>query len=258
MTEPVIDAHIHLGPPKYATIEQFTATARAERIAGALLVQHMGNTDNSYLADVRSTEPERFVALAIVDSVEQVARVLSDGFAGLRLGPLGLPEPSGQEVFDALDAHGAAVSVTGPPDEVVSDAFLRTVRAHPRVRFRIEHVGGFRYGETEADRLAFRRLLRLADEPNVTLMWSGFFLNAGTDFPYPNTHAFLAETLAAYGSERIMWSGDWNREGLAAGDYRRAIELVGLVVNDPEAQADILRRTAIRVFGIGSVSTKGA
>jgi predicted TIM-barrel fold metal-dependent hydrolase len=230
---------------------------KAEQIAGAILVQHLGNTDNSYLSSVRSAEPERFVALAIVASVEEAPGVLDAGFAGLRLGPAGLPLPDGRQIFDVLDQYRAAVSVTGPLNEVISDEFRTTVRAHPRVRFRIEHIGGFRYGTTDADCDDFTRLLRLADEPNVTLMWSGFFLNAGSPFPYPNTHSDLRETLVAYGSDRIMWSGDWNRAGLVDGDYRRAVELVGAVVSDPDQLADILGRTAERVFGLGVHSNGG-
>lgn len=253
----IVDAHVHLGPPKYAAVDQYRQAMAADGIAAALLVQHMGNTDNSYLDAVRAADPERFVALAIVASLDQAPAVLESGFAGLRVAPSGLAGSDGRQVFDVLDQYQAAASVTGPLADVVSDAFRDTVRAHPRVRFRIEHVGGFRYGTADADREDFARLLRLADEPNVTLMWSGFFLNAGTGFPYPNTYADLRKTLHAYGSQRIMWSGDWNRAGLAPGDYRRAVDLVGLVVSDPEQRADILGRTAERVFGLGVRSGGG-
>jgi predicted TIM-barrel fold metal-dependent hydrolase len=246
----VVDAHVHLGPPKFAAVDELLATMRAERISGAILVQHMGNSDNGYLAKVRADHPELFGALAIVEAVEDAAAVLDAGFAGLRLSPRGLAGADGSQVFDVLSQHKATVSVTGLLIDVISEEFLATVRSHPDVSFRIEHLGGFRYGTGRPDRDVFRRLLKLSDQSNVTLMWSGFFLNAGSVYPYPNTHGYLAESLAAFGSERIMWSGDWNRGGLAVGEYRRAIELVGAVVPDPDQQADILGRTAERVFGL--------
>jgi predicted TIM-barrel fold metal-dependent hydrolase len=246
----VVDAHVHLGPPKYAAVDEYLATMGAEQISGAILVQHMGNSDNGYLGKVRAAHPKLFGALAIVEAVEDAAAVLDAGFAGLRLSPRGLAGADGCQVFDVLSQHKATVSVTGPLTEVISEEFLATVRSHPHVGFRIEHLGGFRYGTGIPDRDDFRRLLRLSGESNVTLMWSGFFLNAGSGYPYPNTHGYLTETLEAFASERIMWSGDWNRAGLAAGEYRRAIELVGAVVPDPDQQADILGRTAQRFFGL--------
>ncbi|WP_432970614.1 amidohydrolase family protein [Dactylosporangium sp. CA-233914] len=254
----VIDAHVHLGPPKYAAADAFAAARRAEGIAGAVLVQHLGNTDNSYLAAQLASDPSRLAAIAIVDRVDQVAGVFAAGFAGLRLAPSGLAGADGVAVFDAVDEHGGIVSVTGPFDDVVSDPFRATVRAHAQTHFRIEHVGGFQYGAADADRRQFRALLRLADEPNVSLMWSGFFVNAGSDFPHQNTHAYLAETLAAFGSSRIMWSGSWNRADLAAGDYRREAEVVGLVTDDDAARADILAHTACRIFGLAPVADQGA
>jgi L-fuconolactonase len=246
----VIDAHVHLGPPKYASREDFAQAIGTEEIEGAVLVQHLGNTDNRYLARTRTNHADRFAALAIVERASDVAAVLVEGFAGLRLGPHGLPGTDGAAVFDALDPHRAVISVTGPLAEVASAQFRATVRSHPKLQFRIEHVGGFRYGRSTADREQFARLLRLSEEANVTLMWSGYFVNANSEFPYVNTHADLLETLAAFGSTRIMWSGDWNRAGLGADDYRQAAELVGRVVPDPGQQADILGLTARRVFGL--------
>lgn len=244
----VVDAHVHLGPPKYATREVFAATERETGLSGAVLVQHLCNTDNNYLAEARATDPQRYAAVAIVERTFDVDTVLAAGFTGLRLAPRGLPGPDGESVFDALDEHAAIASVTGPFVDVASPAFRSTVRTHPRIHFRVEHVGGFRYGDTPADRGAFAALLHLAEEPNVSLMWSGFFLNAGTEYPYPNVHADLRMTLTAYGSTRIMWSGDWNRTGLADGDYQRAAALVAVIAPDPGQQADILGHTARRVF----------
>lgn len=244
----LIDAHVHIGPPKYATREEFAATELQTGLAGAVLVQHLGNTDNRYLADTRAERPERYAGVAIVDGTADVEAVLAAGFAGLRVPPRGLPGGDGESIFDALNERAALASVTGPFDDVASAAFRANVRAHPRMHFRIEHVGGFRYGTTPADRAGFAALLKLSDEPNVSLMWSGFFLNAGTAYPYPNVHDDLRATLAAYGSTRVMWSGDWNRPGLADGEYLRAAELVEAVAPDPDQQAEILGRTARRIF----------
>jgi L-fuconolactonase len=248
----IVDAHVHVGPPKYAALPDYRATMPAEGIAGAVLVQHLGNSDNSYLARARAADPTRFAAVAIVDEVGQVDAALDTGFVGLRLSPRGLPVDDGQAVFDRLELRSAAASITGPMEDVTAAEFRHIVREHPSVRFRVEHLGGFTYGSGDGSQQQFARLLALSEEPNVTLMWSGFFLNAGTAWPYPNTHPYLAATLEAFGSNRIMWSGDWNRAGLRPHDYRQAIELVGLVVDDSDQRTDVLSRTAQAVFGLAA------
>jgi L-fuconolactonase len=256
---PVIDAHVHAGPPKYAPIEEYRAAMTASGIAGAVLVQHLGNSDNRYLLDAVRSDPARFAGVAIVDLAGDAGPPLAAGFAGLRVAPTGLPDGSGDAVFDVLDDAGAVASVTGPFADVVSDEFRAMVAARPRLHVRLEHLGWFRYGPGSADVAAFDRLLELAALPNVSVMWSGFFANAGTPYPYPDAAPYLEGLLAAFGSDRIMWSGDWNRAGLAPGVYDDAVDLArrhwGL---DERQLADVLGGTAARVFGLPAAVTEGA
>ncbi|TDC50312.1 amidohydrolase [Jiangella ureilytica] len=262
MRPPVVDAHVHTGPPKYAPIEDYRAAMAASDIAGAVLVQHLGTTDNRYLLDAVRSEPARFAGVAIAETAEHAAALLSAGFAGLRVAPSGLPDGSGDAVFDVLDDAGAVVSLTGPFADVVSSRLRSVVAERRRLHVRLEHLGWFRYGPGSPDVEAFPRLLELAELPNVSVMWSGFFANAGTAYPYPDARPYLDRLLAAFGPERIMWSGDWNRAGLAAGEYDAAVELAlshwGL---DAEQAAGVLGGTAARVFGLPatvSSATEGA
>ncbi|MBB5791172.1 amidohydrolase family protein [Jiangella mangrovi] len=258
----VVDAHVHTGPPKYAAISDYRAAMTASGVAGAVLVQHLGTTDNRYLLDAVRSDPGRFAGVAIADGVEHAAALLSGGFAGLRVAPSGLADGSGDAVFDVLADAGAVASLTGPFASVVSDEFRSVVAERPRLHVRLEHLGWFRYGPGSPDAEAFPSLLELASLPNVSVMWSGFFANAGTPYPYPDALPYLERLLDAFGSERTMWSGDWNRAGLAAGEYDAAAELArshwGL---DARQQADVLGRTAARVFGLPATvtsSTEGA
>lgn len=255
---PVVDAHVHAGPPKYAPVSAYRAAMAASGIAGAVLVQHLGTSDNRYLLDAVRGDPARFAGVALVDRLEDAEAPLAAGFAGLRVAPGGLPDGSGAAVFDVLAAAGAVASVTGPFADVVADRFAEVVAARPRLHVRLEHLGWFRYQPGSPDVDAFDRLLALAALPNVTVMWSGFFANAGTPYPYPDARPYLDRCLAAFGSERIMWSGDWNRAGLADGEYDAAVELASSWGLDEGALADVLGGTAARVFGLAAAVTEGA
>ncbi|SDT08355.1 amidohydrolase [Jiangella sp. DSM 45060] len=253
----IVDAHVHVGGGKYPPISDYRVAMAESGIGAAVLVQNLGNSDNRYLLDVLRSDPARFAGVAIVDRASDADAVLAAGFAGLRVAPSGLPDGSGAEVFDVLASAGAVASVTGPFPDVVSDAFAALVADRPRLHVRLEHLGWFRYQPGSPDVDAFDRLLALAALPNVTVMWSGFFANAGTPYPYPDARPYLDRCLEAFGSERTMWSGDWNRAGLAPGEYSDAVTLALTHWGLSGAQAaDVLGGTAARVFGL-SAATEG-
>ncbi|WP_053202649.1 amidohydrolase family protein [Jiangella muralis] len=259
MSPAVVDAHVHSGPPKYAPISAYRAAMAESGIGAAVLVQHLGNSDNRYLLDAVRSDPARFAGVAVVDRASDADAALAAGFAGLRVGPGGLPDGSGAEVFDVLAAAGAVASVTGPFADVVADRFAEVVAARPRLHVRLEHLGWFRYQPGSPDVESFDRLLALAALPNVSVMWSGFFANAGSPYPYPDARPYLDRCLEAFGSERTMWSGDWNRAGLAPGEYTAAVSLALSHWGLSAAQAaDVLGRTAARVFGLPASVTEGA
>jgi L-fuconolactonase len=57
--------------------------------------------------------------------------------------------------------------------------------------------------------LAFEKVLRMADWPNVALKWAhapGMFNQTG--YPNEGTRPYLRKALAAFGADRIMWASD--------------------------------------------------
>jgi predicted TIM-barrel fold metal-dependent hydrolase len=246
-----IDTHVHVGG-KYQPIEDWTATEARLGVHGALLVQNLGNHDNSYLAACLAKGAGRYAAIAIPEDAAEADRLLADGFAGVRLSPQGLHHRPGDEsIWQVLNKYGAVASVTGPYDEITDPSFRRLIERYVAVTFRLEHLGWFHYRDLPdaGDRL--QPLLALAQHPNTATMWSGYFVNSGEPYPHRDAWPLLEATLEHFGAERIMWSGDWNRPELTDDDYRRDIALIEqLPFVGAADRAAIMHGTAARLFGL--------
>lgn len=248
----MIDAHVHLGPPKYAAIDELRVAMDRHGLSGAVLVQHLGSTDNTYLAACREQSPDRLAALGIPQDLAAAERLLEEGFAGFRLSPRGLHHDPGETgVWAVAERAGGTVSVTGPFDELADRSFARVVANHPGTTFRLEHFAWLAYGDTEDALDRFRPILELASFPNVSMMWSGYFVNSGRPYPYPDAWPLMRAALDHFGSARLMWSGDWNRAGCTPADYDDDIHLLDrLPFLSAEDRVAIRTDTAARLFGL--------
>src|SRR5207244_3974538 len=87
----VIDAYAHCGVSKYLPVEQVRSVMDGAGIERAVLCQHLGEYDNTYLESVVRAEPDRFTAVALVDGIadgwrrELEAVAETGAFRGLRL-----------------------------------------------------------------------------------------------------------------------------------------------------------------------------
>ncbi len=130
-------------------------------------------------------------------------------------------------LWRAIDSENLVATVRGRFEEMTSPAFAEVVATFPNLPFVLEHLGGFTYsGSGFGSASGFDRFLALSRFPNVHTMWSCFYRYGATSFPYRAADPYLAESLAAFGAARLVWSGDWNRfeqgRGDGPDDYRNA------------------------------------
>ncbi len=249
----VIDTHVHAGPPAYASVEAFIADMDRLGMRRAVLVQHFGQHDDTYLAAALRRYAGRFALIgsadpddpAMVERLEPHLR--ASGAQGIRL-PAGSRSPGRdpEAIWQRADELGLIVSVRGPFADIIDPGFKAIVASCQRIRFRFEHIGWIKADDPIATTANIDRFLRLADHQNTAVQLSGFYLNSATTYPYPSSRALVRAALDAFGPARTMWSGDWNRPDLTLDAYGREIDLLessfGIV--DPAARAMILGGTA--------------
>jgi predicted TIM-barrel fold metal-dependent hydrolase len=259
-----VDAHVHLGLDRYGPVQAYVATMGRTRLDAAVLVQHQGQTDNRYLFEALHSNPARFAVLAALATgagPEEVRSAVQSGAVGIRVRPeIDLSGRRRRAFWGAVDDLGLIVSVIGVPHVIASPTFRAAVRALADVRFRLEHVAGIKHVESAVTSPDVRRIFELGAELNVWLMWSGFWLNAGSGWPYTRATETIRASLAAFGPERICWSGDWNRPGPPIGshindaDYVAEADLIegpfGVLL--PADRRAILGDTARRLFGLAA------
>ncbi len=127
-------------------------------------------------------------------------------------------------------------------------AALETARAHPRVRFVVDHLAKPPLRDGATDEWA-RGLAALAELPNVTCKLSGLVTEAHWDsWRSDELVPYVRDALDWFGPERCMFGSDWPVCLLAA-DYGTVLALVVEALHADERTA-VLGDTAIRVYGL--------
>lgn len=211
----VSESHVHVARTKFPPVESYISDMKTLGIKRAVLSQNIGNLDNEYLIETTQVNPDLFRAILMFDydreeTAAEIRRYSREpNVVGARLfAETGAKSDQPLSIWRSIYENDWVASVRGPLSAIRANHFKLILREFPDLRIRIEHLGSFLYdrdGEVE-----FQTLLELADLPNVYLMWAGFFANSSREFPYLDTQEYLRRLLSAFGSERIMWSGDWN------------------------------------------------
>jgi predicted TIM-barrel fold metal-dependent hydrolase len=64
----IIDAYTHCGVDKFQPLPDVQAMMREVGVTKAVLAQHLGQYDNSYIASCVRTNPETLAGVAMIDA----------------------------------------------------------------------------------------------------------------------------------------------------------------------------------------------
>ncbi|GAH86647.1 unnamed protein product, partial [marine sediment metagenome] len=87
----MIDGYCHCGLSKYEPLPVLERVMAKSNISRAVLVQHLGEFDNSYIKSIIDDDPQRFAGVFLVDhekedSIEKLIKWVETGsFSGVRL-----------------------------------------------------------------------------------------------------------------------------------------------------------------------------
>jgi L-fuconolactonase len=267
----IVDAHHHLWDPALAEYTWMTDEVAPIRrrfgpedlepllhehgVAGTVVVQARASLDETrYLLEIADATPFLLGVVGWVDLVDPgVADVLA-GLAGKLVGirhqvhdepdPRWLLQGGVQRGLAAVGEAGLAYDLLVRAREL--PAALETARAHPRLRFVVDHLAKpqLRTGSTDAWASG---LAELAELPNVTCKLSGLVTEADwSSWRSDELVPYLRRALDWFGPERCMFGSDWPVCLLAA-DYGTVLSLVAEALREGE-RAAVLGDTAMRVY----------
>jgi L-fuconolactonase len=261
----LVDSHCHASPVWFEPVETLLSQMQRNGISQAVLVQVLGQFDNTYLEQCVQRHPGRFATVVAVDAsrgdaITQLELLAAKGARGLRLRPEARsPGKDPYAIWRAAENLGLVVSCAGTAANLISAEFAQLVQTVPRVTMTLEHLGG--WGRPDCDGSATTRsaIAQLSRFSSLLLKVPGLGQLVKRDGNLPSSGRVLKlepadivlEMLDRFGAERLLWGSDFppvaTREG-----YANALHWVQELLADiTEAQrAQIFGGNARRVFGL--------
>ena len=259
-----VDTHCHAGLNWFEPVELLLQQMNANAVDRAVLIQHRGTYDNTYLFECAERFPGRFAVVVNVDtSRDDAPSTLADwtrrGAAGVRLAPTERsPGPDPLAIWRAAAELGLVVSSLGNAADFASGDFHTLVAELPDLPIIIEHLAGVRQG-AEAPYATYKRALALASNPNTYIKVGGLGEISPRpsvlqpNFAFDHTPPLIEMACDAFGPRRMMWGSDYppvsGREG-----YRNALNGVKGYPAFRDRQEDVewvMGKTALSVFKFG-------
>lgn len=251
----VVDTHVHAGLTKYEPIESLLDQMFRHRVDHAVLVQHGGEYDNSYLIECAQRFPGWFAIACIVDvrqpdAGDRLAALVeqSPAVQGVRLfaSALFAGAPGAEAAWQRADALGLNITITAGLQELSSPEMVTLMERFTHARLHIEHLGHPDPKEPPPFE-TYRRAMSLARYPHVALKVSGFYsFTTSAWSPYLDTLPYVEIALEAFGPRRMMWGSDFPPVSHAEGYHntlRFAMHHIPLASYDDRAY--LMGRTAL-------------
>lgn len=246
-----IDAFAHCGLSKYKPLSELKQAMKHAKVTRAVLVQHFGEYDNTYIRDIVTTEPNKFAGVCLVDYRKDEARrelkCLTDGgqFRGVRLHmeSLEFNRAVWHEAFN-LGLNIVADDIEGIVGRLrLLKGFLND---NPTAVIVLSHMGYPNVKEAPAF-IKYRSIFELSQYPNVFFQISG--MRMFCRYPYQPLWPIVSQALESFGPDRMLWGGNYPVAGEEEGYVREAdlIRTGGLPI-----PSNVLRKvtctTALRVW----------
>ena len=230
----VVDTHCHAGLNWFEPVETLLHQMDANAVDKAVLIQHMGNYDNTYLLECARRFPGRFAVVVLVDTSQTDATVALEecavqGAVGVRLSPANRsPGTDPLAIWRTAARLGLVVSTVGGLEDYGSDEFASLVDEMAGLPIIIEQLAGVRQEGAQAPYTNFKRAMDLASYPNTYIKVGGFGQYSERprvlrpQFGFENTPPLIEMASDSFGPRRMMWGSDYppvsGREG-----YRNAL-----------------------------------
>lgn len=244
----IVDTYCHCGVDKYRPVHEVLRMMEHCGVSRAVLTQHLGQFDNSYIEACVESRPEVFAGVVMIDpespraSAELKRAHELPGVRGVRMTTAMMP--TAMRLASGALELGLNLVLYCPDGTAPLEALLPRLAPGPGMIV-VSHLGSPIVKDGVVERGS--QILRLAEDPRVGVALSG----PGMACPPPHSalRQLVQEIVKEFGSERVAWGSNFPVCG-GAPEVLADLKLLkgnawGL---DPEAMDDLLGRTANRLW----------
>ena len=249
MDPPVIDGYCHCGLNKYRPLHDVKDVLDRFDVSRAVLVQHIGEYDNSYIESAVREDPGRFAGVLMVDTnqpgaKDTLAEEASRGaFRGVRLFAHTLETAPG--VWKrAAELELNIVVFEEPTFSPYTHSLANFARRFPETPLILSHLG---MPGDAPDFPGHQHVLSLARWPNVYVQISGMHMFSRS--PYTDLVPLVEQLRGAFGPERLFYGSNFPVMGEET-VYGKELELLrtGELGIPPEEVERVLGGTAMGLW----------
>jgi L-fuconolactonase len=247
----IVDAYTHCGIHKYHPIEQLTDVMKAAGVSRAVLVQHLGEFNNSYIQEIVANDPDHFAGVCLVDHehpdcVVQLERWTESGrFKGVRLTTEVCT--AAPHLLRSAASLGLIIVLYAPNGIIGSVSLLAEfLEERPDARIVLTHLGNPNVS-VESSLSADGKIFRLAEYPGTYFQVSGMKMFCAS--PHEPLHPLIEEATKHFGTSRLCWGSNYP----VVGDERDYINDLNLLLDGQlpvpaESLAEIVGENARRLW----------
>lgn len=256
----IIDTHCHAGNNWFEPIETLEFAMDRNGVDKAVLIQHGGTYDNTYLLQEAAKRAGRFKVAVLVDPASRdplgdLARLAEQGASGIRLAPNGqFANADPCDMWRRAGELGLVVSSIGDASQFAADDFSHVLDACPDTHVILEHLAGVGIAEPPyADYIA---ALRHGQRDNTSIKVPGLGEICARpsrllpELRFDGVPPLFEMAKEAFGVQRMMWGSDFppsaGREGYA--NALRGVLAHSAFVNGDDIEW-VMGKTAAHVWG---------
>lgn len=218
--------------PTALTMEKMLALMDDAGVDRAIIVPPSWEGDrNDYALEAAQRFPDRFAVMGRLtldspDAKRQVARWMDDrGMLGVRLNftfaHIELIRSGAADWFWPMAAEAGIPVMAHTP--MVMPEMMRVVRAHPKLKLVIDHMGmSSEIARDNRREEALARTLEFAAFPKVAVKLSNVPTYSHEAYPFADMKPFLQKLIEAFGPRRCFWGTDVSHS-LKHATYRQSV-----------------------------------
>jgi L-fuconolactonase len=245
----IVDGYAHCGISKYQPVRVVAGVMQQAGVNRALLCQHLGEYDNTYLAEVVGDHPLQFACACLVnpaasDALPALKRLhCTQRFRGVRVLAEWLKPhfPLWREALD-LGMRLVLFAPNGVGEAVPS--LCELLAECPNGKVVVSHLGNPAVTDGADGALsAGAELFQLETTRGVYVLLSG--LSMFCEYPHAALRPFITDVIRRFGAGRVMWGSNFPVCGDAEA-YVRDLKLLlsGQWVEGPDLIKQISGSTA--------------